>query len=174
MTTVAEERAHNPRIGGDASERDFVGYMDNLGLSHPRKIDVAVPANLRCGRPRDDVELPAAPSWGPVARSYAGVPEIDARWLSEHGDEVIVVDVREASELSGELGHIEGAVHIPLGQLRERTSDVPRSRPVVAVCRSGRRSAQAALILEKAGVVDVANLTGGMLRWRALGLPVVR
>jgi sulfur dioxygenase len=41
---------------------------------------------------------------------------------------------------------------------------------VITVCRSGRRSAQAAVILEQAGVRDVANAAGGMLRWRALGL----
>jgi rhodanese-related sulfurtransferase len=45
-------------------------------------------------------------------------------------------------------------------------------RPVVAVCRSGSRSAQATAILREAGFADVANLAGGMLRWRAEGHPV--
>jgi glyoxylase-like metal-dependent hydrolase (beta-lactamase superfamily II)/rhodanese-related sulfurtransferase len=171
VTTVAEEKAYNPRIGGDASEGDFVGFMDNLGLPHPRKIDVAVPANLRCGRPEDDVETTAPAVWGPVARSYAGVPEIDARWVADHRAELLLLDVRQESELSGELGSIEGVLHIPLGQLRERADEVPRDKPIIAICRSGRRSAQATVILEKAGVESLANLTGGMLRWRALGLP---
>jgi rhodanese-related sulfurtransferase len=43
---------------------------------------------------------------------------------------------------------------------------------VVAVCRSGARSAQATVLLQKAGVKKVANLAGGMLRWRAEALPV--
>ena len=50
MSSVGEERAHNPRIGGHADERDFVGFMENLNLPHPKQIDVAVPANLRCGK----------------------------------------------------------------------------------------------------------------------------
>ncbi|MCA9589338.1 MAG: rhodanese-like domain-containing protein, partial [Myxococcales bacterium] len=43
--------------------------------------------------------------------------------------------------------------------------------PVVTLCRSGRRSAQATAILRAAGVTDCANLVGGMLRWNVLGLP---
>jgi len=42
----------------------------------------------------------------------------------------------------------------------------------VTVCRSGARSAQATVLLQKAGFKDVANLAGGMLRWRAESLPV--
>jgi glyoxylase-like metal-dependent hydrolase (beta-lactamase superfamily II) len=59
---VAEERRFNPRLGGDIGEADFVSYMDNLGLPHPKLIDIAVPANLRCGRPESDVPLQAIPS----------------------------------------------------------------------------------------------------------------
>src|ERR1700740_2518476 len=51
VTSVAEERRFNPRIGGEISLGDFTGYMKNLGLAHPKLMDVAVPANLRCGRP---------------------------------------------------------------------------------------------------------------------------
>lgn len=171
VTTVAEEKEHNPRIGGNASEGDFVGYMDNLGLPHPKKLAVAVPANLRCGKPEDDATSEAS-TWGPVERSYAGVPEIRAEWVAEHRSDVLLVDVREAAELQGELGALEDVQHIPLGELRERTEEIGQDKPAVIVCRSGRRSAQACVILEKAGHKQVANLTGGMLRWRALGLAV--
>ena len=53
MTSVAEEKEFNPRVGGELSEDDFVGYMENLGLPHPKQIDIAVPANMKCGRPDD-------------------------------------------------------------------------------------------------------------------------
>src|ERR1051325_3276270 len=56
-TSVAEERRFNPRIGGEIGIGDFTGYMKNLRLAHPKMIDVAVPGNLRCGRP--DTEEPA-------------------------------------------------------------------------------------------------------------------
>ena len=49
VTTVAEERAYNPRLGGGRSADDFVGIMAGLNLAYPARIDVAVPANLRCG-----------------------------------------------------------------------------------------------------------------------------
>lgn len=169
VTTVGEEKRWNPRIGGDASEEDFTGYMGNLALPHPKQIDLAVPANLRCGRPETGL-APSLPAWGPVVLTFAGVREIDPVWVAEHRSAVTVLDVREAAELRGELGRIDGSVAIPLGELRERVADVPAGKPVVCVCRSGRRSAQACAILEKAGVADVANLPGGMIRWRALGL----
>ena len=62
VTSVEEERRFNPRLGGEIGEGDFVGYMNNLGLPHPKLMDIAVPANLRCGRPDGTAPLPAEPS----------------------------------------------------------------------------------------------------------------
>lgn len=169
VTTVEEEVRWNPRIGGEASESDFAGYMQNLGLPHPKQIDVAVPANLKCGRPAKSA-TPEKPEWGPVVHTFAGVDEIDPVWVAEHRNRITLVDVREPAELTGDLGKVDDIIHIPLGELRERAAEVPRDKPVVCICRSGRRSAQACTILEKAGVTDVANSAGGMIRWRALGL----
>jgi len=169
VTTVGEEKQWNPRVGGEASEVDFTGYMTNLGLPHPKQIEVAVPANLQCGRPEPGA-LVEAPSWGPVVRTFAGVPEVDPTWVADHRAAVTILDVRETTELTGDLGRIEGSLHVPLGALRARLGEVPREKPVVCICRSGRRSAQATAILEKAGVREVANSTGGMIRWRALAL----
>lgn len=170
VTTVGEEKRWNPRVGGEANESDFVGYMQNLGLPHPKQIDHAVPANLQCGRPAAEGAVGDVVTWGPVVRTFAGGLEIDPVWVAEHRGAVVVLDVREASERSGELGLIAGSLHIPLGELRARLGDVPDGKPVVCICRSGRRSAQAATILEQAGRPAVANVAGGMIRWRALGL----
>jgi rhodanese-related sulfurtransferase len=82
---------------------------------------------------------------------------------------VQILDVREPGEFEGPLGHIRGAILIPLGELAERTGELAHDRPIVAVCRAGSRSAQATVILREAGFGDVANLAGGMLRWRAEG-----
>jgi rhodanese-related sulfurtransferase len=70
------------------------------------------------------------------------------------------------------LGHVPGAKLIPLGTLLDRSSSLQKEQPVVVVCRSGARSAQATLMLGKAGFDRVANLSGGMLRWRAQRLQV--
>jgi sulfur dioxygenase len=101
--------------------------------------------------------------------SFAGVWEIDPHALEEHAPAVQILDVREPEEFTGPLGHIAGAILIPLGELAERTGELTKDRPIVAVCRAGGRSAQATIILQQVGFADVANLTGGMLRWRAEG-----
>jgi glyoxylase-like metal-dependent hydrolase (beta-lactamase superfamily II)/rhodanese-related sulfurtransferase len=172
VTSVAEERRFNPRLGGEIGESDFVGYMNNLGLPHPKLIDIAVPANLRCGRPEKDTALPAEPGWAPLTFTFAGIWEIQPDALEENAANIQIVDVRESDEYHGPLGRIHGAKLIPLGQLATRAGELARDRPVVAVCRSGARSAQASVMLQHAGFTDVANLAGGMLRWRAEGYPV--
>jgi sulfur dioxygenase len=172
VTSVAEERRFNPRLGGDIGENDFVGYMSNLGLPHPKLMDIAVPANLRCGRPEHPTALPAEPQWAPLTFTFAGIWEIAPALLEEHEAKVQIVDVREPDEFAGPLGHIHGARLIPLRDLPARATELATDRPIVAVCRSGARSAQAVVLLQKAGLRDVANLAGGMLRWRAEGIPV--
>jgi sulfur dioxygenase len=177
VTSVAEERRFNPRLGGDVDVADFEGYMNNLGLPHPKLMDIAVPANLRCGQPQGQAGLPQEPSWAPLTCTFGGVWEIQPTALAEriggaHAGEILVIDVREPHEFNGELGHIHGARLVPLAELAARSGEIDRTRPLVAVCRSGARSAQAVTLLQKAGFTSVANLAGGMLRWRADALPV--
>jgi sulfur dioxygenase len=143
--------------------------MNNLRLAHPKKLDVAVPANLKCGQPENDIVMSAEPGWATLRYSFAGIWEIDPHVLEEHAQTVQILDVREPQEFGGPLGHIRGAILIPLGELAERSGELARDRPIVAVCRAGSRSAQATAILREAGFADVANLAGGMLRWRAEG-----
>lgn len=172
VTSVAEELRFNPRMGSAIGEADFVGYMRNLGLPHPKLMDIAVPANLRCGRPESDAVLPTDPDWAPLTFTFAGFWEIGPAALEECAPRLQVVDVRERDEFDGPLGRIRGAVPIPLSELPKRSEELSRDRPVVTVCRSGARSVQAVVLLQKAGFVDVANLAGGMVRWRAEGHPV--
>jgi len=177
VTSVAEEQRFNPRLGGDVDASDFAGYMNNLGLPHPRLMDIAVPANLRCGRPDTSDALPAEPDWAPLTCSFGGVWEIQPAALEERiagsrAGDIQVIDVREPAEFTDALGHIHGARLLPLSQLAARIGEIEPQRPVVTVCRSGARSAQATVMLHKAGVTRVANLAGGMLRWRAAMLPV--
>ena len=169
VTSVEEERRFNPRLGGDIGEQDFTGYMKNLGLAHPKQIDVAVPANLKCGRPELDQADVGDPTWAHLTYTFSGIWEIQPQALEEVAAQVQIVDVREAAEFDGPIGRIAGSKLISLGDLAARAAEIARDRPVVTVCRSGARSAQAVVILQKAGFADVANLAGGMLRWRAEG-----
>ena len=172
VTSVAEEQRFNPRLGGQAGESDFVGYMQNLGLPHPKLMDVAVPANLRVGRPAGDGSPAVEPTWAPLTFTFAGIHEIQPHALEECGRRPQLVDVRERDEFEGPLGRIPGAKSIPLGELIARAGELAKDRPVVTICRAGARSAQASVMLQKLGFADVANLAGGMLRWRAEGHPV--
>ena len=163
-TSVGEEKLYNPRLAEGILEQDFVGYMKHLGLPHPKQMELAVPANLKCGKPQRTTTR--NPDWGALTYTFAGIWEVQPNWLEEHLRDVQIIDVREPDEFNGPLGHIPGARLIPLGTLAERAGTLERQKPVVLVCRSGARSAQATLILGKAGFDKVANLSGGMLRWR--------
>jgi glyoxylase-like metal-dependent hydrolase (beta-lactamase superfamily II)/rhodanese-related sulfurtransferase len=171
-TSVGEEKLYNPRLGESVGEQDFVGYMKNLGLAHPKLMEQAVPANLKCGRPLQDLSSLKSQEWAPLTYTFAGIWEVQPNWLEEHAGEVQVVDVREPDEFNGPLGHVEGAKLIPLGALSQKVDALKKDQPIVVICRSGARSAQATLLLGKAGFDKVANLSGGMLRWRAQRFPV--
>jgi rhodanese-related sulfurtransferase len=103
----------------------------------------------------------------------SGVKQVgpqEAVLLFNH-DDALVLDVREQSEWAD--GHIAGAKHIPLGQLKNRVGDLEKykGKPIVAVCRSGNRSAHACGLLKKAGFEHVNNLAGGMTAWEQAGMP---
>ena len=172
VTSVEEESAYNPRLGGDINADDFCGYMSNLGLPHPKQIDVALPANLRCGEPAQAQVEVGVQRWADLHFTFGGIWEIQPQALLEVAADVQIVDVREPEEFSGTLGHLRNARLIPLGDLKRRAGELARARPVVAVCRSGARSAQAVVMLQSEGFTQVANLAGGMLRWRAEGCAV--
>ena len=79
-----------------------------------------------------------------------------------------ILDVREDFEV--EDGMIPGALHIPMGQLQARLSELDRAVPIIAVCRSGNRSARVADALNGAGFT-ADTMAGGMTAWTRTGLP---
>lgn len=85
-------------------------------------------------------------------------------------DDQVILDVREDHEWSA--GHIEGAIHIPLGQLPTRVGELDPSVPTLVVCHIGGRSARATEWLHAQGH-DVTNVAGGMDAWQQAGRPVV-
>ena len=87
----------------------------------------------------------------------------------EAGNQHLLVDVRTPQEFNS--GHIEGAVNIPLQELSQRASEIPKDEPVVLYCRSGNRSSTAAKMLRNAGYDQVYDL-GGVIDWQAQGLPL--
>jgi len=171
-TSIGEEKLYNPRLAESIGMEDFAGYMKHLGLAHPKQMDEAVPANLHCGRSSSKDFASSGKDWAPLTYTFAGIWEVQPNWLEEHAREVQIVDVREPEEFNGPLGHVPDALLIPLGSLDGKASSLGKAKPIVTVCRSGARSAQATVILAKAGFERVANLSGGMLRWRSQRFPV--
>ncbi len=165
-STICEEKRFNPRVGGEANERDFVGYMNAMQLPHPKMIAEALPNNLRSGRPESG-RLPEEPEWADLRVSFAGIPEVEPAWVAHNQPSVTILDVREPDEIDDTLDGLDNAIAIPLPELRARVGEVPADRPVVTLCRSGKRSALAIGILREAGHQRVANIYGGILRWRS-------
>src|SRR4029077_7531990 len=85
----------------------------------------------------------------------------------------LLLDVRGPEEIGGEVGHLKGALHVPLDVLARRLPKLAGyvGREVIVICRSGARSATAGAILRHAGFDHVRNLAGGMLEWNARRLP---
>lgn len=163
-SSVGEEKKHNPRVGGGANEKDFVHYMHAMQLPHPKKIDEALPANMRSGMPEDG-RLPPEPDWADIRITYAGIAEVEPEWVVQNQPSVTILDVRETDEIEEPLTGLNNAISIPLSQLRDRVGEVPTDKPVVTLCRSGKRSSLALGILKNAGHDKVANIHGGILHW---------
>jgi rhodanese-related sulfurtransferase len=95
------------------------------------------------------------------------LPAVDAAAVPA---DAILLDVREHDEWAA--GHADGAVHIPMGEVVDRISEVPEGAQVHVMCKAGGRSAQVTQYLIAQGV-DAVNVSGGMLDWEAAGRPVV-
>lgn len=176
VSTIGEEQRYNQRLGLEKSEAEFVSLMERLQLAYPKKIDEALPANLRCGLPRD---LPATPEprpgrlWAPIEITANGIPEVEPEWVAGAGA-LHLVDVREPEELVSELGHIPGVDPVPLGSVSAAAAAWERGEPVILICRSGGRSGKAALQLLELGFQRVASMRGGMIAYNERRLPVTR
>ena len=91
-------------------------------------------------------------------------------------EDVIVLDVRNADEIKGPLGHVAGAKNIAVADLPNRVSSLQaeKHKPIVIVCKTEMRSLKAEQILARAGFTDLSVLRGGMEAWNGKGYPVER
>jgi glyoxylase-like metal-dependent hydrolase (beta-lactamase superfamily II)/rhodanese-related sulfurtransferase len=110
--------------------------------------------------------------WKGAGLPLASVPQLTVyelnEWLDE-GRDVTVVDVREPSEWRE--GHVEGALHLPMLEAVKRLAELPVGRPKAVMCAGGLRSSTVISALERHGIVDCVNVTGGMAAWLKAGLP---
>jgi hydroxyacylglutathione hydrolase len=107
-------------------------------------------------------------AWEQSGRPLEQVTELTVESaVTQIASGVAIVDVRSTSEWMS--GHIPGAVHVPLGTLRDRSSELPRDRPVIVYCQTGGRSSIAVSTLLAAGLRQAANLRGGLAAWSDAG-----
>jgi uncharacterized membrane protein YdjX (TVP38/TMEM64 family) len=104
-------------------------------------------------------------------------PMVDIPQLKQRldaGEDVLVLDVRTAKDFVGEQGHIGVATNIPVEELAARLVEISdyQERPVITVCRTDRKSAQAAQILAQNGFADVHIARMGMTAWIEQGYEI--
>jgi molybdopterin/thiamine biosynthesis adenylyltransferase/rhodanese-related sulfurtransferase len=107
--------------------------------------------------------LPSPNAMTPTQDTIPAMTVQELQELRTSGTPFTLLDVREAFER--DIAIIEGAEHIPLGQLAERVDELPRDKKLVVHCKSGGRSAKAVGLLRDAGFDDVWNVTGGINAW---------
>lgn len=111
------------------------------------------------GTARDVVNQAALVAENILYGRFRQVPVTQVRSLVE--EQAFIVDVREKGEY--EAGHLKGSVNIPLSELRERTDEIPKNRPVYLHCRSSQRSYNALMALQGRGYENVVNISGSFL-----------
>jgi glyoxylase-like metal-dependent hydrolase (beta-lactamase superfamily II) len=139
----------------DVDEREAAELLAAVGLRVRGFLEGGMTAWRIDGRPIERIELID--------------PEELARRVAAP-DGPVVLDVREVSEYEAE--HIPGSLHIPYGGLAKRVDELPRDRPIAAICRGGKRSGLAASILQREGFAEVIHVGKGVGAWRAAGNPV--
>jgi hydroxyacylglutathione hydrolase len=108
-------------------------------------------------------------AWRAAGLPISPLELISARELQERRAArggLTIVDVRSPHEYAS--GHLEEAINIPVGELRERASSLPPDVPVATICEGGFRSSLAASVLARAGLRSVSNVSGGMTAYRTL------
>ncbi|MFQ6019672.1 MAG: rhodanese-like domain-containing protein, partial [Dehalococcoidia bacterium] len=114
-------------------------------------------------------------AWRAAGLAVASVPQLTVQGLAEglaDGGRLIVLDVRNSWEWAA--GHIEGAIHMPLGDLPQRLAELPRDAPLAVHCAHAHRSGVAVSILQAQGFERLHHLVGGISAWEEAGYEVAR
>jgi hypothetical protein len=104
--------------------------MNNLSLDHPNKTNIAVPGNLKYGRPDENSVSDDQPGWAELTLTFAGFWEVQPHWLAENPGVAQILDVREADEFNGTLGRTVGAIPIALSNLEKCVDELDKQRPI--------------------------------------------
>jgi rhodanese-related sulfurtransferase len=166
VSTIGEEKRYNPRLQVKSVD-EYIALMNNLNLSNPKMMDVAVPANMRQGLAQQE-----------IARRGWAVTAEQARDLIGSRDNVLI-DLRERTERE-KHGVIPGSLHAPYpdlqaniqagGMLHELASAT--SKRMVFYCAFGERSAMAVQAAQDAGLATACHIHGGIDAWKKADGPI--
>ena len=84
----------------------------------------------------------------------------------------IMVDVREEPEFKLESIPLNNVFYYPMSAIVEQLQNIPIDKPIIVVCNAGVRSSKVVNLLNRNGFINSVNLDGGIIMWKALGLPV--
>ncbi|HEY5057094.1 MAG TPA: rhodanese-like domain-containing protein, partial [Acidobacteriaceae bacterium] len=109
------------------------------------------------------------PAWVDAGMEFTRTPQLSTKEVAGRSHDARVLDVRSQKEWTG--GHIQDAVHIPLGELAERMKELKKDSEIITVCGSGYRSSIAASLLQANGFTRISSMDGGMTAWNERKLP---
>jgi len=166
VSTIGEEKRCNPRLQVKSVD-EYVTLMNNLNLSNPKMMDVAVPANMRQGLVQQE-----------IARRGWAVMADDAKALIGDRD-IVLIDLRETNERQRH-GVIPGSLHAPYPDLQENISEggmlhalaSATNRRLVFYCAFGERSAMAVQAAQDAGLATACHIHGGIDAWKKADGPI--
>jgi sulfur dioxygenase len=144
VSTIGEEKRWNSRIAGRSRE-DFVKLMNGLGLPPPKRLAEVLLSNRAGGR--------VDPS---------AVREVDPSALNARPKGARILDVRDADDFVGALGHHAESENIPLPHLKAAAQYWSRQDALYVICRTGSRSVEAADQLRELGFTNLSTVRGGM------------
>jgi hydroxyacylglutathione hydrolase len=103
------------------------------------------------------------PAWISAGMGFTRTTQLSTKEVAERDHKTQILDVRSNREWCS--GHIEDAIHIPLGDLEDRASELQKGSNILVICGSGYRSSIAASLLQANGFVNIASIHGGMAAW---------
>jgi len=168
VSTIGEEKRYNPRLQVKSCD-EYVALMNNLNLSNPKMMDVAVPANMRQGLAQQE-----------IARRGWSVSADEAKALVGRRD-IVLIDLRERSERERH-GEIPGSLHAPYPDLQENIREggmlhelaTATNKRLMFYCAFGERSAMAVQAAQDAGLGTACHIHGGIGAWKKADGPLSR
>jgi glyoxylase-like metal-dependent hydrolase (beta-lactamase superfamily II)/rhodanese-related sulfurtransferase len=174
-SNLRHQKKTNPWLK-DQSKNDYVEFIDDLKLGRADWMVDVLAANYKCSRDPNaafvPAESPACEVQGTIGQNVDAI-EVEpitvqeVKGLLSQGESPLLLDVRDASELQGDLGHLDGVKNISIVALQRDLDALSdwKNKPIITICRSGHRAATASKILKNAGFNDVKTMIGGMLAW---------